>query len=335
MRVLPGRLLFAIAACGALAIGSTARAETTVCDGSGAAGSGAGKISSVPFTISGPGVYCLTQKITSNLASGAAITINANNVVLDLNGYAIGNLGAGPSTSAVGVISVDRQNIVVKDGVLRGFWGGVTLVNGTTVGLTTAASSGHTVEGITTDTCYLTGISVQGPFALVRKNKVMNTIGSSVSTVTGLVNASVGIDVAGADAEVSENTVINTDCTNGCANVSTKGAVALGILLQGSPSSVVEKNTITNGSPPTVVNLGGNAASAAIYIYQTNQLLPASTNVFVINNQMMNWHYGILYSAAGTNTALSTGDFLVNGTQGVSIPYSGGTNINLANGMNF
>src|ERR1700739_3514221 len=89
---------------------ATGYAETINCDGGGAAGSGAGKITQalIPYTITAPGVYCLTQKISTNLVgtvggTTAAITVNANNVVIDLNGFAIGNLAAGPSTQAFGI----------------------------------------------------------------------------------------------------------------------------------------------------------------------------------------------------------------------------------------
>jgi hypothetical protein len=330
------RLFTAFGACCALSISGAAQAETTVCDGGGAAGSGAGRISSVPFTISLPGVYCLTTKISSNLAAGTAIAINANNVVLDLNGYAIGNLAAGAGTSAVGIYAVDRQNIVVRNGILRGFWGGITLVNGTTVGLTTALSSGHRVEDITADTCYLTGIAVQGPFAIIRNNKVMKTKGSAVTTVTGLIDVATGISVAGADAYVANNVVLDTDCSNGCTSTASKAAVAIGIAMASTPSSVVENNTISNHVLPTVVSLGNNATAAAIYIFQLSSSAAGSTNVFVLYNQMVNWEYGIVYQGENaTTTVASTGDFVTNGTQSVTIPYSGGTNVNLGNGMNF
>jgi hypothetical protein len=328
------RLITGFGACFSLLTAGVAQAETTVCDGGGAAGSGAGKISAVPFTISLPGVYCLTQKISSTLTSGAAITVNANNVVLDLNGYAIGNLGAGPATSAAGIYAVDRQNIVVRNGILRGFWSGVTLVNGTRVGLTTALSSGHRVEGVTADTCYLAGIALEGPYAVVRSNKVMNTKGSAVATVTGLVDLSIGISVIGADGYVANNVVTDTDCSNGCTSSVSSPAAAFGIAMGSAPSSVVENNTVSNRGMPTVIGLGNGAASAAIYLYQSKNSA-ASTNVFVISNQMSNWQYGIFYSTNAAAGTVSTGDFLQNGTQTVTTPYVGGTNINLNSGMNF
>src|SRR6266853_5915695 len=135
-------------------------AETTRCTA----------ISAVPFTISTPGVYCVTQKISSNLLSGAAITINANNVVLDLNNFAIGNLAAGPATGAIGVEAIDRQNILVRNGILRGFWAAVARHDGAS-----ATSSGHVVTHITSDHSYRWGFWIDGPDAYVGGNTMLST----------------------------------------------------------------------------------------------------------------------------------------------------------------
>ena len=43
-------------------------------------------ITAVPFTITASGNYYLPANITTNLATGSAITINASEVTLDLNG---------------------------------------------------------------------------------------------------------------------------------------------------------------------------------------------------------------------------------------------------------
>jgi hypothetical protein len=50
---------------------------------------------------------------------------------------------------------------------------------------------------------------------------------------------------------------------------------------------------------------------------------------------MTNWQYGIFYTANAAAGTVSSGDFLQNGTQTVTTPYVGGTNINLNSGMNF
>jgi len=70
-------------------------------------------IASAPATISAPGIYCLTGDLNTNLASGSAINITANSVVLDLNGQTetIGSLaGSGRVVDNFGSIVTGQAN---------------------------------------------------------------------------------------------------------------------------------------------------------------------------------------------------------------------------------
>lgn len=305
-------------------------AETTVCDGGGAPGSGAGKITAVPFTISSPGVYCVTQKITSNLSSGAAITINANNVLLDLNDFAVGNLGAGNTTVAIGIFAVDRQNIHIRNGVLRGFWAGVALVNGTQIGLTTSLSSGHIVEGVVADTSYLVGISVQGPYVTVRGNKVMNTQGSNVAnpTVPNAQNGANGILVGGGvGIQVVDNEIYNTDCTNNCT-ATTAGVQGIAVNPDAT-GAVVQNNILINQALSAIT---APSAVQAI-VFNSKSGTAASFDSIVDHNSMANWPQGIVFcNNAG---AVCTGVMTNNVTAGVAAPYTGGSAPVATVGTNF
>src|SRR5688572_29125412 len=105
--------LRALVTCALLAGAAPASAETFyACDTI---------IDALPATIATQGVYCLTQDVSTAIASGNAITINANNVTLDCNGYKIGGLSAGASTSAYGVHATDRANVTVRQCSIRGF----------------------------------------------------------------------------------------------------------------------------------------------------------------------------------------------------------------------
>ena len=299
-----------------------ALAEITQCDGGGTKGSGAGKISAVPFTITAPGVYCVTQKISSNLATGAAITINANNVVLDLNDYAIGNLQAGSSTQAIGILAIDRQNIVVRNGILRGFQGGVALKHGfdppaPITPTNTALSKGHRVENITTDTSYALGISVDGPGAQVLNNTVLNTQGSVIT------HFGVGIGLRYADgALVQQNSVLNTDCSNSCG----AGSYALGIYVGSSAGPNISRNRIMNTSMPVATY---SFAIEAAYTSTSLTTSAPSTNALVMSNDMANWQYGIVFDAS------STGDYAVNGALAVTQPFGTGGSEIFDGGGNF
>ena len=316
-----------------LLAGAPARAETTKCDGAGAPGSGAGQINNgnVPFTITAPGVYCVTQKITTNLtaSSSAAITINANNVLLDMNDFAIGNLNAGPSTLAIGIYAVDRQNIHVRNGTLRGFYVGVALLNGTQVGLTTAASSGHTVENMLSDTNYIAGLAAEGPYVTVQNNKVINTQGSGLTSplIPNAGNGANGIVVGGgAGILVAGNSVVDTDCVNACS-IATANVQGIGIQ-PNSYGAVIRNNIITNQT----ISAAGNGAHGINF--GSGNGTAASSNSLAQGNVLMNWGKGINFCNNGT--AVCTGDLISNiAVVGVATPYAGGASPTPTVGTNF
>ena len=83
---------------------------------SGVAGTAIG---SVPFTISVPGRYFLASNLIYVLTTGAAITINADEVILDLNGTSLH--GPGVSNSAIGVLVPSRHSVTIQNGDIDGF----------------------------------------------------------------------------------------------------------------------------------------------------------------------------------------------------------------------
>lgn len=72
-------------------------------------------ILALPMTITTSGSYYLTGDFT--VTSGDGITIAADNVTLDLNGYAL--IGAGASTGDGIVVSAARRNIQIRNGTIR------------------------------------------------------------------------------------------------------------------------------------------------------------------------------------------------------------------------
>jgi hypothetical protein len=82
------------------------------------------KVSAVPYTITTPGFYYLAGNLSYNSTTGNAITINANDVTLDL----MGNILSGPGTAAgvVEAITISgRTNVEVRNGTVRNFFVGV------------------------------------------------------------------------------------------------------------------------------------------------------------------------------------------------------------------
>jgi parallel beta-helix repeat protein len=76
-------------------------------------------ISSLPFTITTAGSYYLTGNLTS---IGSGLTIQADHVTVDLMGFTLtGGSGSGVFISGV------RHNIVIRNGVLRGWANGIEI----------------------------------------------------------------------------------------------------------------------------------------------------------------------------------------------------------------
>lgn len=76
----------------------------------------------IPYTISSPGVYCLATDVsfTPTASFTSAITIDAPNVVLDLNNNTLSQATV-TNTGLVGITINGQRNIIIKNGTVSGF----------------------------------------------------------------------------------------------------------------------------------------------------------------------------------------------------------------------
>jgi len=198
-----------------------ARAETTSCTA----------ITTLPYTIATQGIYCLTGDLSTSITAGNAITIDTNNVVIDLNGHKLGGLSAGTGTNAVGISAFQRQNITVKNGTIRGFYLGINITDNTPY----TTSQGHVIEDVRADQNTGTGIALYGRGVLVRHCQVVATGGS---TSHGPNTGAVGIQVVGPGARVVDSDV--------AAVIKQGTGTAWAILLgPNSPDAMIVGNRLT------------------------------------------------------------------------------------------
>ncbi len=195
---------------------TSVRAETINCT----------PITALPATITVQGIYCLTHKLGTNMTSGAAITINANNVTIDLNGWKVDDGAAGSGTEAYG-ISSSYSNVTIKNGIVRGFYVGIYL-----------AGSGDVVQDVLADSNIYVGIWVNGQGALVEHNQVVNS-GNSPATNNNVW----GIAAEGADSTVSNNIV------SGLTAAGTGNEVGIGVYIGGN--NTVRNNVVSNIALPS------------------------------------------------------------------------------------
>jgi len=250
----------------------------------GSAGSGLAQTQSCQFNISAPGtttttitinvqgVHCLITDVAmaASFTSGNAIEIATNNVILDLNGHEVGGQAAGPGTTAVGIHALQRKNLTIKNGTVRGFSAGIFLAD---AGLPFTTSQGHRVEGVRAEGNTSVGIWVDGQGNVVRGNQVVDTGGGAVVATT------FGLVARGPGARILDNDVIE--------RASSGGALAFGITVSNAPSSVVEGNRVGNQASPA-------AGSEGIRVVNT------STNVLVVGNRVLGWATGVFVESGSS-----------------------------------
>jgi len=166
----------------------------------------AGFITSLPAVISTQGTWCLKQVLATAITSGNTIAINTNNVTIDCNNFKLGGLAAGAGTAADGIVATDRANLSVRHCNIRGFEAGV-LFQGSN-------SSGHVVEDNRFDSNTVWGVYVQGDNSVIRRNLIIDTGGSTLSSLFG---KPYGIYAKGS-MDILDNLIANVVATSGTDN---------------------------------------------------------------------------------------------------------------------
>ena len=163
-------------------------------------------ITSVPYTISSPGFYYLKKNLSS---SGTGITVNADNVTIDLMGFSLVGLGIGTYSGID--ITGGRTNIEIRNGTVRSFPGrGINDING---GLR------HRIINMRVQGNGVYGIHLSGNSHLVQNCNVSGNGGTGISlmgksNVIGNIcidNGGSGISQTGGSGLLKDNLVADND----------------------------------------------------------------------------------------------------------------------------
>jgi len=234
-----------------------------------------GTIDHLPASITTQGVWCLKGDLSTAMNSGFAISVLANNVTIDCNGFKIGGLAAGPVTDAVGIYSNDQQNVVVRNCNLRGFAVGVSLGG--------YLAAGNVVEDSRFDNNLLQAISVWGPGSVARHNVAMDSGGGTsaygvhVFVIGGAEGASL-IDntISGAASTPGSNGNVRgiqsnggTEGENGGATIS--GNRISGLVADGTGTVVAIARGGKNGAAIVGNHLFSNGHGSGITCGYTDQ----------------------------------------------------------------
>ena len=177
-------------------------------------------ITSVPITISQSGSYYLTKNLT---AAGTAITVDANNVTIDLCGFTL----AGPDSGTnYGIYMNGRKNVEIRNGTIRDFGDS---------GIYEYSSSGqnHRIIDIRSISNGYDGINLSGGGHIVKECTTSDN-GTSVSPAYGIY-------ARGDSCLITSNVVYN----NGTS--ATAGNSVYGIYTQGYGCMITGNSVYNNG----------------------------------------------------------------------------------------
>jgi hypothetical protein len=243
-------------------------------------------IASLPYVATRPGRYRMVRDLTFAPAQGAAVTVAASGVVLDLDGHTLSGT-AGASTEAFGVLARNRSLVTVENGRVQGFLAGVFLAGPSPY----AVASRFTVRNLRVYSNSYAGIWLEGRGSVVDACQVWDTGGT---TALDPGAGAVGISSLGALPKLTQNQVLDT--------MAPGGGDAVGIAADTATGGIVSGNLVRNSSP---------SASGI--------LVTRSKKVSVTSNILEALDLGIVFSAGTSGTCQG------NGFTAVTIPAVGVT----------
>lgn len=250
-------------------------------------------ISKLPAVIKKPGVYRLSRNLSFNRGEGTAISIQADNVTLDLGGRQLTGAFSnqqGGNVRSIAVSGTERRNVTICNGTISGFDIGVKLDG-------TNSSRGNCVRDLVVQDCAVGGVFLEGSGCVV-ENSRLQSIGS---VQTGTPRPTYGIWLNGDYGLVQRNRIANIYnsnsgaasypvygtrvsgqacilCENAISAISNpSGSPAVGAIVDGTSNTIIiaEGNRI-NGVK-TGIEFGGDATG----VYRNNTVYAASNNTYV------------------------------------------------------
>ncbi|MEM6395018.1 MAG: right-handed parallel beta-helix repeat-containing protein [Bacteroidota bacterium] len=279
------------------------------------------------FSINQPGSYYFTRNISIDQSNGNnldGITIDADDVTLDLNGFTLeGDFSTSNRTDDGIFILGDQDNIVIKNGVIRNWGGdGVNALNCDNCTFVDLLVEGNDGDGILADfgaiiyQCVARGNAVDGlegddntiiydcEASNNGDNGIETSEGGRVINCTATGNASDGIDVApGSRVEgcvAAENGIYGIDLALGgqvlncTANLNGRNGIDIASSCLARFNTANNNGTCVAAGTCSLSQLDDGKAGSGIYTF---------SNAQVMDNVCRNNFYGIRVSSLDTFVA--------------------------------
>jgi hypothetical protein len=216
------------------------------------------KITSLPYTINTPGAYYLGGDLTY-AGDSDGITVNADNVTLDLIGFTLTYTGA--STFRYGIWMWGRKNVEIRNGTVRGWSAGI-------IEYSYDLPVGHRLINIRAEEND-TGVRLRGDGHLIQGCTAISSrlfaSGFVIDVGTGIITGCVVKNCGGHGifGGPGGGTVISGNVVVGNAGPASVGIVSLGGLVMGNEVSNCGDKGIWVQGPASIIGNTVNTASSS------------------------------------------------------------------------
>ena len=269
----------------------------------------AGDLPGFPVKISQPGSYVLTSGLTVTGAAESAIQLEADDVDLNLNGFTL----RGPATcsgegatlscsgsTGTGIAAENASRVVVTNGRIRGFNGGIVVGDGARIDRLVVAGNGldgievgpHSIVEDSVAYGNRTGIALGPGSSVARSIAAANAItgisgqGAGSLAIRGCVATRNGLDgiAAGVNSTIRESATSRNERDGidvfGASTVSDNASYANGERgISAGPGDTIQRNTVRSNGSLGLALVGASGAS-----YRQNTVTNNSGTVGIISN---------------------------------------------------
>ncbi|MCL4361567.1 right-handed parallel beta-helix repeat-containing protein [Candidatus Dependentiae bacterium] len=285
-----------------------------------------------PVTISSSGSYCLTNNITAPATN--AITIQASDVTLDLNGWTLQAPTDLTAAVAVDASGATRDNIVIRNGNITNSSNSILLTanggnqlnnvlvenilvanNGGPVGPITCFALLGTARltNVTIRNCQIEFVTLNGGHAgtpasgifLQDSTGIINNISIEDCFITNCTNAGISFinNASANDSNISiKNCLINNNGTNGGIDFASALVTPINVM------SIIDCQTLSNTGTGISVNVNGCTIQNTISNSNSADGINVTSSNFAISNCVANANslFGINASSLGSGSSNGT-----------------------------
>jgi len=225
-------------------------------------------IGPIPFVITEPGTYCLTDDIQTDLKGGKAITVKSDNVTIDFDHFSLNTSIFRKGNSAIGIFASGRDNLKIYHGTLGGWSTGIRIDG--------PGTTGNEITDMTFNDITSIGIQGKGIGLRLLRNSFARIGGS-----TRFTNA-IPIDIEGTSPHIEGNNI---------RHVMTDNGEAIGLSLTNTENPVIQDNYFDTISDPK---------------FGCGISLKSTSNALLLRNNFQNLNQGIVLDTDSTGLSNDT-----------------------------